>query len=402
MKKPKHTDFHERAAVLRQRRNLKISGSVEAYVRGNTQKFYEWLDAADHSKIPQGPPVWICGDCHLGNLGPLADIDGQIAVQIRDLDQSVIGNPAHDLVRLGLSLAMAARSSDLPGVTTANMIEHLTAGYQEAIARNDPTTGEKPEAVRIVMRKAVKRTWDQLARERLKDAKPTIPIGKSFWPLSDDESREIKRLFTTEAVRRLATSLHSRNGAACIEVLDAAYWVKGCSSLGGLRFAVLIGVGKRLDKDNALRLIDIKEAVPATAPRFPDADMPQDDGVRVVAGARYLSPGLGERMVAARIFAKPIFIRELLPQDLKLEIHSLTRDEAMKASRYLAMIVKAHAAQMDTSTREEWRRELTRDRSSALDAPSWLWSSIVELVSNHEADYLEHCRKYALEAAPRE
>ena len=69
---------------------------------------------------------------------------------------------------------MAARSSDLPGVTTANMIEHLTAGYQEAIARNDPTTGEKPEAVRIVMRKAVKRTWDQLARERLKDAKPTI------------------------------------------------------------------------------------------------------------------------------------------------------------------------------------------------------------------------------------
>jgi len=202
--------------------------------------------------------------------------------------------------------------------------------------------------------KAVKRTWAQLARERLKNAKPTIPIGKSFWPLSDDESRKIKGLFATEAVRRLATSLHSRNAAAFIEVLDAAYWVKGCSSLGGLRFAVLIGVGKRLDKDNALCLIDLKEAVPATAPRFPDADMPQDDGVRVVAGARHLSPGLGERMVAARIFDKPIFIRELLPQDLKLEIHSLTRNEAMKASRYLAMIVgKAHAAQMDTSTREE-------------------------------------------------
>jgi len=40
-----------------------------------------------------------------------------IDIQIRDLDQTVIGNPAQDLVRLGLSLATAARSSDLSGVT---------------------------------------------------------------------------------------------------------------------------------------------------------------------------------------------------------------------------------------------------------------------------------------------
>jgi uncharacterized protein (DUF2252 family) len=31
-----------------------------------------------------------------------------------------------------------------------------------------------------------------------------------------------------------------------------------------------------------------------------------------------------------------------------------------------------------------------------LDAPSWLWSSIVELVKSHEGNYLEHCRKLAL------
>ena len=49
------------------------------------------------------------------NLGPLADADGHIDIQIRDLDQTVIGNPAHDLVRLGLSLASAARGADLSG-----------------------------------------------------------------------------------------------------------------------------------------------------------------------------------------------------------------------------------------------------------------------------------------------
>ena len=71
--------------------------------------------------MPQGPPIWICGDCHVGDLGPLADTDGQIDIEIRDLDQTVIGNPAHDLIRLGLSLATAARGSDLPGVTTAKI-----------------------------------------------------------------------------------------------------------------------------------------------------------------------------------------------------------------------------------------------------------------------------------------
>ena len=66
--------------------------------------------------IPEGPPVWICGDCHVGNLGPLSDKAGRVRIHIRDLDQTVIGNPAHDLVRLALSLASAARGSDLPGV----------------------------------------------------------------------------------------------------------------------------------------------------------------------------------------------------------------------------------------------------------------------------------------------
>jgi uncharacterized protein (DUF2252 family) len=42
---------------------------------------------------PQGPSIWICGDCHVGNLGPLADTDRQIDIEIRDFDQTVIGNP---------------------------------------------------------------------------------------------------------------------------------------------------------------------------------------------------------------------------------------------------------------------------------------------------------------------
>ena len=65
-------------------------------------------------RSPEGPEVWICGDCHVGNLGPVANADGRFKVKIRDFDQTVIGNPALDLIRLGLSLAAEAVVSDLP------------------------------------------------------------------------------------------------------------------------------------------------------------------------------------------------------------------------------------------------------------------------------------------------
>jgi uncharacterized protein (DUF2252 family) len=68
----------QRADHLRATRNLKMARSAHAYVRGSTTKFYEWLEASP-AGVPAGPPVWICGDCHVGNLGPIADAKGRVA-----------------------------------------------------------------------------------------------------------------------------------------------------------------------------------------------------------------------------------------------------------------------------------------------------------------------------------
>jgi uncharacterized protein (DUF2252 family) len=160
-----------------------------------------------------------------------------------------------------------------------------------------------------------------------------------------------------------------------------------------------VGIGKPPYKGKNLCLIDIKEAVKAAAPQYPHIRLPRDNAERVVEGARHLAPNLGQRMLAARFFDKSIVIRELLPQDLQLEIEQLTRDEAMKAAGYLAAVLgKAHARQMDTATKKQWQKELRRrHRPKTKDAPSWLWSSVVELQVLHEAEYLEHCRKYAMD-----
>ena len=394
-----------RADVLEARRKLKMASSAHAYVRGSTVQFYQWLEGRGKRAVPAGPAVWICGDCHAGNLGPLAAPDGKVHVQIRDLDQTVIGNPNHDLIRLALSLSSAARGSDLPGVTTAHMLEQMMIGYQRALRgpkAQNLIESDKPESIKVVMRRATARTWKHLARERLRDVKPTIPRGERFWPLTRQEKRAIDDLFDVDGVRKLVTSLKSRDDDAPIEVLDAAYWMKGCSSLGRLRFAVLLNVGGGKKRAEESCLIDIKEANSTAAPRAPGAIMPKDHARRVVDGARRLSPALGERMMASKLLGRSVVIRELMPQDLKLEIDQLSRSEAVASARYLAEVVgKAHARQMDAATRREFAASFKRRKAARLDAPSWLWSSVVELASTHEAAYLEHCRRYALADAQR-
>ncbi len=394
---PKDTNpapTEHRKTALASARNLKMARSAHAYVRGSTQKFYEWLDASK-AKMPDGPAIWICGDCHSGNLGPVANAKGRIDIQIRDFDQTVIGNPAHDIIRLGLSLASAARGSDLPGVMIAHIIESLITGYDQAFADDEKSGGKPPREINKVLKFAMSRRWEHLARERIQDTTPTIPLGKRFWKLDRDERAAFDTLIADEKFRRLVTGLKSRDDDAPVEMLDAAYWIKGCSSLGLLRYAALVRVG---GKGGDIALIDIKEATKALAPRAEAAAMPKDNAERVVTGAWHLSPYLGDRMLASRFLDRPVFVRELLPQDLKLEVDHLSAAEATKIAAFLGGIVgKAHARQMDTAARKAWRKDLAADRRHSLEAPNWLWSSVVELMATHEAAYLEHCRRYAIE-----
>ena len=386
--------------MLERTRALKMARSVHAYVRGNTGQFYEWLQAPELLRgIPEGPAIWIGGDCHLGNLGPLADGNGHTDIQIRDLDQTVIGNPAFDLIRLGLSLETAARSSDLPGVTTARMIEAIVDGYARALSPERDDDLHEPDVVRSVRRLAAGRHWRHLARERIEDVEPSIPLGKRFWKLKREERGAIDDLFAEDRVQARALELAGLDVDGRIRVVDAAYWKKGCSSLGRLRFAVLLGVKARDGKNERLALVDIKEAVPSVAPPAKGATMPRDPAERVVAGARALSPNLGERMIPAHLLGKAVVLRELAPQDLKIEVDQFSRKEAIASAAYLAFVVGvAHARQLPEDARRAWRSTIVAGADGNLDAPSWLWRSVVELAGAHEAGYLEHCRRFALTA----
>jgi uncharacterized protein (DUF2252 family) len=337
----------------------------------------------------------------VGNLGPVAAKDAGVSIELRDLDQTVIGSPAHDIVRLSLSLAMAVRASALPGAVTAHVIESVARGYEvvlEAAASEREFVLEKPpEQVMGVIREARARSRKQLFADRIGKDNGKIPMGKRFWPLLPEERQAVEELVASAKAHKLITGLASRDDDAKVELLDAAYWVKGCSSLGLWRAAALIRVGS--EKEKSLALIDIKQAMQPLAPRAQDAALPEHQGERVVTGARALSPALGDRTAPANILDKQVFVRELLPQDLKFELEALGEAEALAIGHYLASVVaQAHARQLTPAESGSWLQAFRKDSASNMTAPAWLWAAVVDLVALHEGAYLEHCRKHALGA----
>ena len=200
-------------------------------------------------------------------------------------------------------------------------------------------------------------------------------------------------------MKPLILSLSKRGENAKVDLIDAAYWVKGCSSLGKLRYAALVKVIE--GRKEKMALIDIKEAVASAAPASKPDLMPTHAGERVVAGARATSPNLGDRMASGDLSNSPVVVRELMPEDMKLDIEQFTRKEAVAAARYLAGVVgKAHGRQMRADDRRLWLSANLKGRHPPdMAAPTWLWSTVVSLLVKHEEAYLAHCRQHLAVAA---
>ena len=77
----------------------------------------------------------------------------------------------------------------------AKMLEQIMEGYEEPLVDADPDLRSRRPECAGCDASGVKRTWDHIAKERLEDTHPTIPLGRRFWPVADEEKREIERFF---------------------------------------------------------------------------------------------------------------------------------------------------------------------------------------------------------------
>lgn len=384
----------DRKSCLKRLQAQKMARSIHAFVRGSTERFYELL--SDAVALPEAPTLWICGDCHMGNLGPIADDAGRVSILLRDFDHATLAHPAYDICRLALSMTVLARSSDIPGIATVHMLEALLDGYASAFMEHPSSAAnELPASLHLDVRKAHRKSWKTLAKERTSGQTLQLPLGRAFWSITKPERTALKELFARAEMVELATQLRHRANDATVVLEDAAYWRKGCSSLGHLRFAVLLDVDQQGSTGEDMCLMDVKEARASCVPSADVDHLPPDHGARVITAARALAPALGERMRSARMLGASVFVRELMPQDMKLDVRRLDPDEARRMALYLGRVVgRAHARQLGESERRAWLRELRHGQKKSSHAPAWLWQGTMAPLAELDAAYIDHCRKY--------
>ena len=230
-------DPEERAAILERARTLKMARSAHAYVRGATANFYEWMSDSDLGKPARGAAGVDLRRLPRRQPRPAGRArTARSRIQIRDLDQTVVGNPAHDLIRLGLSLATAARGSDLPGVTTAHMLEEMVVGYQEALRGRRPSASmRRPcrQGGAPVLMQALRRRWEAPRAGADGGGAARHSPRQAVLAAVGGGARGASRGRSVAATSALSQAVTAATPSHAVdEVLDAAYWMKGCSSLG--------------------------------------------------------------------------------------------------------------------------------------------------------------------------
>lgn len=383
----------DRAAIreprLFARKVARMKASSFGFLRGSAPLFYEIL--AGRPKLAAGPrgEGWIAGDLHLENFGayrcgaPHEAGHGDVSFDVNDFDDAIRGPHRIDVLRLLTSTLLAARDAGADGTRSLECADALLAGYAHGMREKTPP--DVPAAVERLLERARLRTRGHLLASRTVgtgDARRFLRGGERYHDVAPRLAKRASRVFIDWA--RGAAKAHSLD-VTTLAPLDVAFRVAGTGSLGVQRLAILVrGKG---GKDGAW-IFEIKEEGTPSATALLGAPR-MKPAARVVAAMRACQARPPQLLGAVELEGRSMLLRRLTPQEDKLSLAAITRDEVLPAANYLGSLA-AHAHQRGASKKAKraWKKS---ERTALLE-------QAIELAGLHEAAYLAYCR---LVAEPR-
>ena len=309
-----------------------MARSAHAYVRGSTEQVLRMAGQRRGARCRRARRSGSAATAIWAISGPLANAKGRVgdADPRSRPDGDRQSRPRPDPARpVAGHRRRAGRTC--PASPPPRCWKQIMAGYQAALAAGATRTRtRKPRSVRLLMRRALGRRWRHLAEERIEDVRARDPAGREILEAGGNERDAIAALFQEEPIREMVTALNQRDDDAAIEVLGRGLLDEGLQLTGPPALCgAAAGRRGRQRRSSTYALVDIKEAAKsAAAARAERQDAAQQR--RAGGGRRQrrhpISAGGCGRPTAGR---PPVFLRELMPQDLKLEIDQLTPDEAM-------------------------------------------------------------------------
>jgi uncharacterized protein (DUF2252 family) len=296
--------------------------------------------AADLAAQPNtGLITQLCGDAHISNLGAYAALDGRLAFDINDFDESLRGPFEFDIKRLATSLILGGREAGVKLAARHEAVAHFTAQYRKLmrefagmpildLARYQIHRLAHIEPMPIILAQAERSTAAKTLKS-LTTKHEGDRVFKSNPPL-------LRRVLGKEHDLVLAalgpysrTLQHERRHFLDqYRPVDVGFKVVGTGSVG-LRDYVVYLEGTHACKSDPLFLQVKEEPASAYAPYLPEGSQHSHQGHRVMDGQRAMQltsdPFLGYTTIEGRDY----LVRQLNDHKASLDLTTLTADSLL-------------------------------------------------------------------------
>jgi uncharacterized protein (DUF2252 family) len=361
----------------------RMSPSPLAFLRGAAPMFYEVLERVPAlGEGPKGDGV-IVGDLHIENFGAYRpdpekgrhkNREPDAVFDVNDFDDCTIGPWRYDLLRLTTSLILGGRELGANGPEALVLANALLDAYAREIQRAQ-TLPPTPRTVRVLLENATTRDRRALLDARTEPRKNSRRFvrGPRYADLSASLTRDATRAFATYVQAHVGKKHH-----ALYEIEDMAFRIAGTGSLGCLRIAVLVR-----GKGRGEWVFDMKEEdAQASAARL----VPKNSlrgAERVERGLRSCLKNVPRALGRTKLRGLPMLVRRLTPQEDKLDLMHIPKQELVPLARLLgALVGRAHTRGATRKSAKVWT---SADVRHVLD-------SAVRLAGIHEATYLAFCQ----------
>jgi uncharacterized protein (DUF2252 family) len=238
------------------------------FFRGTAHLFFE--DIPSSSFLWKAPAVWICGDLHLENFGSYKG-DNRIAYfNINDFDESVLASPLLDVVRLIISLRIAAVNLKIPVETAYQLSSLFVNTYFDKLKQGYILTLEK-ETTTGVIRKFLEEVKNRRRKTFIRE-RTILERGKISIRIDNLHASKIKKSEKLSVITAMENWSKKMKTPSFFNVKDVALRMAGTSSLGLKRYVVLIE-GKGEDYGNYL--LEIKETRPSCLKKYVSIQQPE-------------------------------------------------------------------------------------------------------------------------------
>jgi uncharacterized protein (DUF2252 family) len=361
-----------------------------SFMRGTCQLFYDTLPRV--AELDAAPRTWLSGDLHAENFGAYKGDNRLTYFDVTDFDESALGPPTLDAVRLLASILVAAAEWGLGAGEGDALAARAAVVYATELASGKAAWIERESA-----RGALKRLLAQVAGRSRADllARFTTRKGRRRHFQLDD-----RHLFqATDAERAAVEQMLAAAGAAAndpdyFRLVDVARRVVGVGSVGRPRFITLVE-GRGSPDRNAL--LELKAArpsvvVPRTAtrqPRWPD------EAARIVGVQRH-AVAIAPAFLSAVTGGETGFVlRELQLSDDRLTLRDWERQPKKLAE---ALVTLAAVAAWMHLRAGAWRESASVDVLAAFAAEHAWRDALLEMArdaaARTRAQYAAYCAAY--------